>query len=248
MKKYQKEYASIRPQMYDETSRIKKAERIVLTLKDYYGAKKLKTLRVLDVGASTGIIDNILADSFKEVVGIDIDEGGIKYARSKFKKRNLLFKKDDAMKLSFKNGSFDVVICTHVYEHVPSAKKLFSEIKRVLKPKGVCYLAAVNALWPLEPHHNLPFLSYLPKSIANVYIRIIGKNEYYETLATYWGLMRLTNGFTPLNYTDKIILNPKKFGYSDKIMNKIPTPLRKLLASSSKYISPTTFWLLRNDG
>ena len=40
------------------------------------------------------------------------------------------------MKLSFKENSFDIVICTHVYEHVPNSKKLFDEIYRVLKPGG----------------------------------------------------------------------------------------------------------------
>ena len=41
-----------------------------------------------------------------EVVGIDIDEGGVKYAQKHFKKRNLKFKTDDAMKLSFEKDSF----------------------------------------------------------------------------------------------------------------------------------------------
>ena len=34
----------------------------------------------------------------------------------------------------------------------------------------------------MEPHYNLPFLSYLPKSTANYYVRFTGKaKKYYET-------------------------------------------------------------------
>lgn len=245
MKKiYQKEYASIRPQMYDEKSRKEKGKRIVLTLSDYFGKKELKNKVVLDVGASTGIIDNVIADHVKKLVGTDIDQGAIAFAKKQFKKNNLIFKTEDAMKLTFKDNSFDVVICTHVYEHVPNADKLFREIYRVLKPGGVCYLAAINALWPMEPHYDLPFLSYVPKSLANIYIRVKGKKEYYETPVTYWGLMKLTNKFERLDYTQKILMNPKKFGYSSLILSQIPRFLLTIASIISKYIAPTTFWLL----
>ncbi len=244
MKKYQNEYASIRPQMYDSNSREIKAKHIVLTLEQYYGKGKLKELTVLDIGASTGIIDNYLAKYFKKVVGTDIDGGGIAFAKRKFKKTNLVFKKEDAMALTFKDNAFDVVICTHVYEHVPNVQKLFSELYRVLRPSGVCYLAAINALWPMEPHYDLPFLSYLPKSLANVYVRIKGKKEYYETPVTYWGLMKLTSKFKQIDYTKKILQNPRVFGYDNKVLSIFPPVVFKLVSSVAKYIAPTTFWIL----
>jgi 2-polyprenyl-3-methyl-5-hydroxy-6-metoxy-1,4-benzoquinol methylase len=244
MKKYQNEYASIRPQMYDVSSRVVKAKHIVLTLEDYYGKGKLKNLTVLDIGASTGIIDNFLSKYFKKVVGTDIDAGGIAYAKHKFKRQNLVFKKEDAMALTFKANTFDVVICTHVYEHVPNAQQLFDELHRVLKPGGVCYLAAINALWPMEPHYDLPFLSYLPKSLANIYIRIKGKKEYYETPVTYWGLMNLTKKFRQVDYTKKILQNPKLFGYNNKVLGILPSFVFKISSYLAKYIAPTTFWIL----
>src|SRR5260221_7815388 len=117
MKKYQEDYAKSRPQMYDKKSREEKGVRIIKTLSDYLGNKNLKSLTVLDVGASTGIIDSVLAKKFKNVVGTDIDKDAVKFANKNFAKKNLKFKVEDAMKLSFKNNSFDVVICTHVYEH-----------------------------------------------------------------------------------------------------------------------------------
>ncbi len=241
MKNYQFDYAADRPQMYDETSRKLKALNIVNMLTDYFGSKKLKSLTVLDVGASSGIIDSNIAPFVKHLTGIDIDISAIKHANKNYKQKNLLFKKGDALNLTFKANSFDIIICTHVYEHVENPYKLFKEIFRVLKPNGICYLAAVNALWPIEAHHNLPFLSYLPKSVANVYLRIFrGKKIYYETLLTYWRLKNIVKNikFNIIDYTPKVLTNPKKFGFKHKKIDES-------LANFLKYFTPTFFWLLK---
>lgn len=238
---YQKEYASTRPQMYDKTARKQKASNIVKILVHYFGAQKLKTLSVLDIGASSGIMDSYISGFVKSLVGIDIDNGAIKHAKEKFKRKNLTFKKGDALNLVFKENSFDIVICTHVYEHVEDPYKLFKEIYRVLKPEGICYLAAVNALWPIEPHYYLPFLSYLPKKIASLYLRIFtGKKYYYETLFTYWKLKSLvtSNGFNITDYTPKVLSEPKKLGFKHENINP-------LIANYFRYFTPTFFWILK---
>lgn len=249
-KKYQLEYASSRIQMYDKKTREVKGWRIIKLLEIYYGKERLKELSLLDVGSSTGIIDNILAKKIGKVVGIDIDNSAIKFANKTYKRKNLIFKVDDALKLSFKDNSFDVIVCTHVYEHVTNPKKLFSEIYRVLKPEGVCYLAAVNKWWPLEPHHNLLLLSYLPKKLGNLYVKIFNKApSYFETLYSYNKLSRLSVKFRKHEYTDKIFRDLKKYGYEGKY---ISNPLIKLfcfiLSPLMRYTSPTFFWLLEKPG
>ena len=85
MKKYQLNYAEGRPQMYDKKSRVIKARRIVNVLSDYYSQNKLKTLSVLDVGSSTGIIDAQLSKSIGQMVGIDIDKKAVDFAKNKYK-------------------------------------------------------------------------------------------------------------------------------------------------------------------
>ena len=152
------------------------------------------------------------------------------------------------MNLSFDNNSFDVVVCTHVYEHVPDSKKLFDEIYRVLKPGGICYLAAINRLWPWEPHYNLPFLSWFAKPLANFYVKLFGKADiYFETPRTYWGLKKLTVKFARFEYTQKILRNPKKFGYEN--LAKMPTRhLAWVLSPFARYLPPTFFWILKKEG
>lgn len=246
MDKYQLEYASGRPSMYDYASREKRAHRMIKTLGEYFGEDKLSSLTLLDIGSSTGIIDNILSAKFKKVVGSDIDNGAVNYAKKTFKNKNLEFQMGDAMNMQFKDNSFDVVICAQVYEHVPDQKKLFSEIYRVLKPGGVCYLAALNKLRIWEPHYNLPFLSWLPKNFANLYLRSTGRgNIYFETLRTYWELQTMNKKFEILDLTREIIRNPGKYGYEDAIPSN-PLLFMPLQAISSfyKFFAPTFFWLL----
>jgi len=231
--------------MYDRKSRIIRAKRMIKTLEDYIGKGKLSELSLLEVGSSTGIICNELAKRFKKVVGIDIDKDGVKYAKKKYKRRNLTFKIGDAMNTGFKNDVFDVVVCAQVYEHVPDDVKLMSEIHRILKPGGVCYFAALNRLWPIEPHHNLLFLSWLPKSVGNPYVKLFCKaDEYYENLRTPWNLEKLCRDFEIVKYTSKILRNPKIFGYEDRFDSTIKRFLAKVWAPFSEYTAPTLFWIL----
>jgi SAM-dependent methyltransferase len=46
----------------------------------------------------------------------------------------------DICDLQFKDGEFDVVLCSHVLEHVSDDRKAMREIRRVLKSDGVAYV------------------------------------------------------------------------------------------------------------
>ncbi len=46
----------------------------------------------------------------------------------------------DARDMSFSDSSFDLVICSHVLEHIPDYEKALSEIRRVLKEGGTAFI------------------------------------------------------------------------------------------------------------
>lgn len=246
---YQLNYAAGRPQMYDKLSREKRAYRIIRFFEDLLGKSGLKDLVVYDLGCSTGIIDNVLSKKFKKVVGGDIDEEAVAFAKKTFINKNLEFRIENATNLSFPDNTFDIVICTHIYEHVPDPKKLFQEIKRILKPGGFCYLAAINKFWLVEPHYNLPFLSYLPKKLANFYMRVTKKGSiYFETPQSYWGLENLTKDFKKIDYTDKILKDPIKYDYENIYsLSPIFIWIIKEFAPILKYFVPTFFWILEKE-
>jgi len=232
--------------MYDIVSRDQKAKKIISVLNDFYSGG-LERFSLLDLGCSTGIIANILSKKFARVVGIDIDKTAIKYANENFSSENLQFAIGDVMCTGFRDEYFDVIICAHVYEHVPDASLLLSEINRILKPGGVCYFAAANRLNLIEPHHKLPFLSIIPKPFAHLYLRIKGKgNYYYESLLTFWGLKKLVSRFSVMDYTLKILEMPQKYSATEMIQPgtfKQKTILH--IVKIAYWLSPTYIWLLQ---
>jgi ubiquinone/menaquinone biosynthesis C-methylase UbiE len=140
----------------------------------------------------------------------------VSYAEQEKKQVNQSFLLSDAMVMPFNDQTFDVIICAHVYEHVPRAGTLMEEIHRLLKPYGVCFFAAGNRLALMEPHYRLPLLSIIPKNLADLYVRRSGRAlSYYEKHLTYWGLNKLTSRFRVIDYTKGIIANPEKYFAAD---------------------------------
>ena len=243
---YQKAFSKLRPEStYDTETRRKKANKMLAVLDDFY-AGDLQKLTALDIGCSTGIITNILKDRFNRVVGIDIDEDAIKYARETHRRDNLQFCIQDSMNLGFPENSFDVVICAHVYEHVPDYMRLMREIHRVLNPGGVCYFAAGNRLSLMETHYKLPLLSVVPKFIGHMYLRLLGKGDYYyENHLTLRGLHNIASIFKLIDYTGKIIADPAKYRADEMLKaGSFKQRIAAFICKRAYMFCPTYIWLL----
>lgn len=86
-------------------------------------------------------------------------------------------------RLPFASESFDVVLSNHVIEHVGERAAQIdhlSELRRVLKPGGLGYLAVPNRWMLIEPHYRLAFLSWLPRSLRSPYLRAMKRGEVYD--------------------------------------------------------------------
>ena len=236
--------------VFDQVSRINKAKKIVAILKDSRG--RLSKLNCLDVGCSSGIITNFLGGHFAKVIGADVDNLAIKKANQMSNKEtNVRFVSSKEKQLPFSDGSFDVVVCNQIYEHVENPNQLFTEICRVLKPDGLCFLGARNKYGGVfDGHYRLPFLSWLPRRVADIYLCLFtSKNEYDINLYSLPRLKKLVDGFVIDDFTLKVIRNPKTFHASDTlpsfpIFNKILV----LFASVLYFFIPNYLWILRKKG
>lgn len=222
---------------------------MLAVLEDYFQAP-LGQMTVLNVGSSVGIIDHYLAGHFRSVIGTDIDQPAIESAQRTFQRNNLEYRVGDALNLDFPDNTFEVVICSQVYEHVPNPHKMMDEIFRVLVPGGICYFAASNRLMWNEPHYNLPLLSVIPRPLADLYVKLAGKaSHYHELHYTYWGLKKLVQKYIIHDYTQKIICSPPKY-HTDYMIppGSMKFFIAKLIATRLPWLCPGYVWLLEKPG
>lgn len=230
---------------YSYEGRERKARKVLAILEDATGQLTGKSL--LDIGCSAGIMTRHFAQAFAQVVGTDIDFPALQHAFSVDADRRVVWASADSQRLPFCDSAFDVVNCTHIYEHVPDASLLMAEIYRVLRPGGVCFFSAGNRLSYMEPHYRLPLLSVVPKFVAHLYLRVLRRgSHYYETHLTYWGLKRLVSRFELEDYTLRVVAEPQKYFADDMVS---PGSRRQRLIMRvlrlAMWVCPTYLWVLR---
>lgn len=230
---------------FNRNGRERKARKVLAILEDSMG--NLGNLKLLDIGCSTGYMSCQYAKTFQHVTATDIDIPAVLFAKSNNASTNLDYLVMDSQKLAYSDASFDAVTCTHIYEHVPSAPALMQEIYRVLKPGGVCFFSAGNRLSWMEPHYQLPLLSIIPKQLAHVYLKWLGRgNHYYETHLTYWGLRSLVRNFDAVDYTSEVVKWPEKYHAEDMITpGSLKQRLILVMLKLAYWVCPTYLWVLR---
>src|SRR2546423_141425 len=144
-------YSEIQPAMLDEAGRRAKAGKIVAVVEHFLGVDSLKGLRLLDLGCSAGLVCDEFRGRGADVVGIDIDVPALAKARQRFGDR-ISFLCATGERLPLADGSVDVVVFNHVYEHVVDPVRVVAELRRVLAPEGMAYFAFANRLGIVEPH------------------------------------------------------------------------------------------------
>ncbi|KAF3764325.1 S-adenosyl-L-methionine-dependent methyltransferase [Cryphonectria parasitica EP155] len=98
---------------------------------------------ILDVGCGPGTITTDLAQLVPQgrVTGVDFAESVLDSARAHARGRgvtdNLVFEAVDANALPYADGSFDVVFCHQVLQHVKDPVGILREMRRVARPGGV---------------------------------------------------------------------------------------------------------------
>jgi SAM-dependent methyltransferase len=132
------------------------------TLADGYAAREIGRpaqgpWRVLDLGCGTGdSIDLFRArDPDVQWVGLDVPASPEAAGRTR---RDARFETFDGVSIPFADGSFELVYCKQVLEHVRHPEPLLAEVRRVLVPGG--WFAGSTSQF--EPYHSLSLWNYTP--------------------------------------------------------------------------------------
>lgn len=205
--------------------------------------------RLLEVGTGSGGIAHYFATHHQ----LDCDVDAVDVMDQRVIQEGFSFYLLKDTDLPFPDETYDVVISNHVIEHVGQwleQENHLSEIKRVLKPNGVAYLAVPNRWMIMEPHYKLPFLSWLPRPLRTPYLKASGKGHFYDceplTASRIKKLTKAAN-LVPTDITHRAFRETLKI--EDKNSNK-EIPLKWLARRSDRTlsrltpISPTLVYLL----
>jgi SAM-dependent methyltransferase len=90
---------------------------------------------VLDVGCGEGVLTLEWAERLgdRRVVGIDLDDPGLRAEWASRSRPNLEFRAEEATSLSFRDDEFDLAAAIEVLEHVPSPEATLAEMARVAR-------------------------------------------------------------------------------------------------------------------
>jgi len=113
--------------------------------------------KVLDVGCSQGIASILLGREGFEVLGIDLEDEAIRYARSELAKEpalvrsNVRFIAADATK-PHNWGPFDTVLLGEVLEHFAQPEQVLANVANWLADGGVCVITVPFGLHAFHDH------------------------------------------------------------------------------------------------
>ena len=142
--------------------------------------RKIKNLKILDIGCGGGIICEPLARLGAKVTGIDFAPNNIKAAKIHSKKNklkiNYIYKDIEKSKLDEK---FDLILMFEVLEHLDNWKKTIKNIKKNLNKNGIIIISTINRnllskLFAIKIAENI--LNWIPKGTHD-YNKLIKPEE-----------------------------------------------------------------------
>jgi len=113
-----------------------------------FGTGALAQQEILEVGCGGGLVCEELAGRNAVMVGVDPSQGALATARTHAQQRGLghiiHYEQGSAEALPYADGSFSLIVCLDVLEHVRDLKATIAEIARVLTPGGIFVFDTIN--------------------------------------------------------------------------------------------------------
>jgi ubiquinone/menaquinone biosynthesis C-methylase UbiE len=112
----------------------------------YIFAKKyVLNKKVLDIACGSGYGSfELMKGKPRSVLGGDISNESVSYAKNNYIKKGLRFLQMDGTKIPLKDNSIDLVVSFETIEHIPSFEIFLSEVHRILKKNGKFIFSSPN--------------------------------------------------------------------------------------------------------
>jgi 2-polyprenyl-3-methyl-5-hydroxy-6-metoxy-1,4-benzoquinol methylase len=156
--------------------------------------RAVSDVRMLDVGSAYGGFPIAFARSgAREAVGIEPDVELVRLSGQLLRDFPCGMRMihgsalDETLMASL--GTFDVVTCNDVIEHVPEPRKLIQILARAVQPGGLLYLSMPNARAVsnvrCDPHYRIFGLTLFSHEEAKRYFAAVGFTERYDVEEFY---------------------------------------------------------------
>jgi malonyl-CoA O-methyltransferase len=107
---------------------------------------------ILELGCGTGKNTVFLAEIGTYVHALDFSQGMIEKAKEKVQAENVRFEMQDLTKhWHCADGTYDLITCNLVLEHIANLPHIFSEAARTLQPNGKFF---INELHPFKQYRG----------------------------------------------------------------------------------------------
>jgi ubiquinone/menaquinone biosynthesis C-methylase UbiE len=178
-------------------------------LKRYEFAKDyIKGKVILSVACGNGYGEHMFATDggAQKVIGVDVSEEAITFAKENYSADNLEFFVGDALRLGLPDDSVDVVVSFETIEHIEDDRGYLKELKRVLRPGGTALISTPNRAKSLS--------NYVSRKPLNPYhVREYLRSELMDLLGGYFDNITL--------YGQKVILCRRLMRLPQYILYKI---------------------------
>ena len=141
-------FEALASRWWDKTSEFKPLHDINPLRVNYIDERaSLAGKKVLDVGCGGGILSEAMAHRGAEVHGIDMGEAPLAVAKLHSLESGVSvdYRQMTAEELAEQEaGTYDIVTCLEMLEHVPSPQSVVEACQKLLKPGGHLFLSTIN--------------------------------------------------------------------------------------------------------
>jgi glycosyltransferase involved in cell wall biosynthesis/ubiquinone/menaquinone biosynthesis C-methylase UbiE/septal ring factor EnvC (AmiA/AmiB activator) len=144
-----------------------------------YATQFVKGRNVLDIASGEGYGSNLLAQTAKSVIGIDVSDEAVVFASEHYRRDNLKFIRGSVENIPISGAKkIDVVISFETLEHVSAdaQNSFLKEIKRLLRDDGIFLVSSPNKL----------LYSDIPKYQNEFHMKEFYEREFFEFLHQYF--------------------------------------------------------------
>lgn len=128
---------------------------------------------VLDVGCGFGaLLDILKKEKNANVMGLELGNLDVEVARNYFHLPVFHGSLEKFFKDNNNHGKFDLIIMHHVLEHLPYPLESLEQIKKMLRPEGILYIAVPNIL-NIKKRPEEFFQSFHPFSFSPYSLKLL---------------------------------------------------------------------------